>query len=548
MQGRPCILLWCALLRLQTAGCLSGNHDHFKTRSPRRLVDDGKPVNIYHHVQTIDKSMELRDVEMHRSRISMEQSRQNLDRNTDRTKRHPAMIIKSSFPLISSEQPINFVANSNHHLEIENLPVPEGKLILVAMQMDVRKVNITLLRIFREGIAAALGLLPQQVHINHLNEKKNCIEFYVSSMNDKTGMLHPVPSEEVMQSLNVNILHQSLSQFSITQVTPEKNVLHGEHGRDGFWSKEGFYAVVIFLTVFVIVVTCLLFLYRLKEKIPFQFSQEKQQNQRIDLSSMPVQPPQLEVKTAHSMVQPGLSTVTVSVDSPSRHVPDIKPCTSSSPSPFKMKPGCLQERRGSNVSLTLDMNTLGSVETFSIAPTPRERISMEYLQFASRTLTRQQLREIVESSQYLEAEFTEIPMNFVNPKELNIPCHGTKNRYKTILPNPHSRVCLKPKSSDESLSSTYINANYIRGYGGEKKVHIATQGPMINTVNDFWQMVWQEDSPAIVMITKLKEKNEKCVLYWPEKRGIYGRVEVLVNCVDEWEHCTVRDLTLKVKD
>jgi len=31
---------------------------------------------------------------------------------------------------------------------------------------------------------------------------------------------------------------------------------------------------------------------------------------------------------------------------------------------------------------------------------------------------------------------------------------------------------------------------------------------MINTVNDFWQMVWQEDSPVIVMITKLKEKNE----------------------------------------
>lgn len=31
---------------------------------------------------------------------------------------------------------------------------------------------------------------------------------------------------------------------------------------------------------------------------------------------------------------------------------------------------------------------------------------------------------------------------------------------------------------------------------------------MINTVNDFWLMVWQEDSPVIVMITKLKEKNE----------------------------------------
>lgn len=31
---------------------------------------------------------------------------------------------------------------------------------------------------------------------------------------------------------------------------------------------------------------------------------------------------------------------------------------------------------------------------------------------------------------------------------------------------------------------------------------------MVNTVNDFWHMAWQEAAPAIVMITKLKEKNE----------------------------------------
>lgn len=47
-----------------------------------------------------------------------------------------------------------------------------------------------------------------------------------------------------------------------------------------------------------------------------------------------------------------------------------------------------------------------------------------------------------------------------------------------------------------------------KGYLRHEKSYIATQGPMINTVNDFWQMAWQEDSPVIVMITKLKEKNE----------------------------------------
>ncbi|KAJ6651458.1 hypothetical protein lerEdw1_021031, partial [Lerista edwardsae] len=38
---------------------------------------------------------------------------------------------------------------------------------------------------------------------------------------------------------------------------------------------------------------------------------------------------------------------------------------------------------------------------------------------------------------------------------------------------------------------------------------------------------------------------KKCVLYWPEKRGIYGKVEVLVNSVEECENYTVRNLTLK---
>ncbi|XP_067906523.1 receptor-type tyrosine-protein phosphatase R-like [Heterodontus francisci] len=543
MQGRLDVLVVCALLRFQTAGCFSGDQEHFKTKSQRKSVSSGKPVVTYHQGQSIDEGLDLSGIEMPRSTIKMPSFRKYMDR----IRPHPAMIVKSTFPKVSNEQSIHFVANNDQRLEIEKLPVPEDDMISVAVQMDVRKLNVTLLRIFREGIAAALGLLPQQVHINHLNGKKNCIEFYISSMNDKSGMLDPMPSEEVMQSLNVNMLHQSLSEFGITQVTPEKKVMHGEHGRDEIWNKEGVYAVVIFLTAFVIVITCLMFLYRLKEKLQFQINQDKQQHQCISLASMPVQQPQPEVKIANSMVQPESvpGTVSVNIDPQGRPVPEIKPCVSSGPSPFKVKSACLQERRGSNVSLTLDMSTLGNVESFSIAPTPREKIFLEYLRTASRVLTRLQLKEYVASAQSLQAEFMEIPMNFVNPKELNIPCHGAKNRYKTILPNPHSRVCLIPKSQDEPVSSTYINANYIRGYGGQQRAYIATQGPMINTVNDFWWMVWQEDCPVIVMITKLKEKNEKCVLYWPEKRGIYGNVEVLVNSVTECEHYIIRDLTLK---
>ncbi|XP_043565684.1 receptor-type tyrosine-protein phosphatase R-like isoform X2 [Chiloscyllium plagiosum] len=564
MQGWLGIRLICALLQLQIAGCFSGDQEYFKIRSQKKSASNGKPMMIYQKVQSINKGLDLSSTEMPRSTIKMPP----LSKYTDQSRPHPAMIVKSVLPRVSNERSIHFVTNNDHQLEIEKLPIPEDDLISVAIQMDVKKLNITLLRIFREGIAAALGLLPQQVHINHLNDKTNCIEFYISSVNERSATLDPIPSDEVMQSLNVNMLHQSLSEFGITQVTPEKKIVHGEHGRDGIWNKEGVYAVVIFLTAFVIVITCLMekeniveekneirdirlkrikFLYRLKEKLHFQINQDKQQHQSINLSSIPVQQSQPEVKIANSMVQPGSlsGTVSVNIDPQGRPAPEIKPCVSSGPSPFKMKSACLQERRGSNVSLTLDMSTLGNVESLSIAPTPREKIFLEYLQTASRVLTRLQLSECVANAQSLQAEFMEIPMNFVNPKELNIPCHGAKNRYKTILPNPHSRVCLIPKSEDEPVSNTYINANYIRGYGGQQRAYIATQGPMINTVNDFWRMVWQEDCPVIVMITKLKEKNEKCVLYWPEKRGIYGKVEVLVNSVTECEHYVIRDLTLK---
>lgn len=47
-----------------------------------------------------------------------------------------------------------------------------------------------------------------------------------------------------------------------------------------------------------------------------------------------------------------------------------------------------------------------------------------------------------------------------------------------------------------------------QGYGGEERAYIATQGPTVNTVGDFWRMVWQECSPIVVMITNIEEKNE----------------------------------------
>uniref|UniRef100_A0A8D1G1N6 protein-tyrosine-phosphatase n=1 Tax=Sus scrofa TaxID=9823 RepID=A0A8D1G1N6_PIG len=479
---------FCLLLSLHAAGCLSRNNDHFLAVHQKK---SGKPAFIYHHSQDLEKSLDIAPQKIYRHSYHSSSGAQI-------SKQHP--IVNSAFPRPAYDPSLNLLAMAGQDLEVENLPIPAANVIVVTLQMDVNRLNITLLRIFRQGVAAALGLLPQQVHINRLIEKKNSVELFVSPVNRKAGISDALPSEEVLRSLNINVLHQSLSQFGITDVSPEKNVLQGQHEADKIWSKEGFYAVVIFLSIFVIIVTCLMILYRLKEKFQLSLRQDKEKNQEIHLSPIALQPVPSEAKIGNSMVQPEQAPkiLNVVVDPQGQYTPEIKASTSVCPSPFRMKPIGLQERRGSNVSLTLDMSSLGTVEPFVATPTPREKVAMEYLQSASRILTRSQLRDAVASSHLLQSEFMEIPMNFVDPKEIDIPRHGTKNRYKTILPNPLSRVCLRPKNVTDSLS-TYINANYIR----------------------------------------------KCVLYWPEKRGIYGKVEVLVINVKECDNYTVRNLVLK---
>ncbi|KAG7278578.1 hypothetical protein CRUP_013320 [Coryphaenoides rupestris] len=50
-------------------------------------------------------------------------------------------------------------------------------------------------------------------------EQKNGIELYVAS--DRPGNTMPRPAEEVIQSLNVKILHRYLGYFGITEVSSE---------------------------------------------------------------------------------------------------------------------------------------------------------------------------------------------------------------------------------------------------------------------------------------------------------------------------------------
>ncbi|XP_007430102.1 tyrosine-protein phosphatase non-receptor type 7 isoform X1 [Python bivittatus] len=205
----------------------------------------------------------------------------------------------------------------------------------------------------------------------------------------------------------------------------------------------------------------------------------------------------------------------------------------------------LQDRRGSSVSLVLDMSSLSNTEPILQVSTPRD-VTVQFLNTASHVLTQKMLQEWSCSLEELQEEFAKIPSNFISPEEFNIPGRAAKDRYRSILPNPQSRVCLKSVNFQEEES--YINANYIRGYAGQKKAYIATQGPMLNTVNDFWTMVWQEETPLIVMLTKLKERKEKCICYWPETEASYGPFTIQVQDICECDDYTIRSFSLQFKD
>ncbi|EDW85859.1 uncharacterized protein Dwil_GK23288 [Drosophila willistoni] len=160
----------------------------------------------------------------------------------------------------------------------------------------------------------------------------------------------------------------------------------------------------------------------------------------------------------------------------------------------------------------------------------------------------------------LHKEFWDLPLN--HQEKPMVFGSQTKNRYKTILPNEHSRVMLVNESSElkslqgqEELTNTnlslavhedvppYINANYIKGPDYVSKCYVATQGPLPNTIYEFWLMIYQNtqryirrcvdggssSSPhmdkthmlqqyfqKIIMLTNFTEANrQKCAIYFP---------------------------------
>ncbi|XP_033704617.1 receptor-type tyrosine-protein phosphatase C isoform X2 [Tursiops truncatus] len=164
----------------------------------------------------------------------------------------------------------------------------------------------------------------------------------------------------------------------------------------------------------------------------------------------------------------------------------------------------------------------------------------------------------------LEAEFQRLPSyrswrtQHIGNQEEN----KSKNRNSNVIPYDFNRVTLKHElemskesehDSDESSDddsdseemSKYINASFVMSYW-KPEVMIAAQGPLKETIGDFWQMIFQRKVKVIVMLTELKNGDqEACSQYWEEGKQTYGDIEVHMKDTNKSSAYTIRAFELR---
>lgn len=73
-------------------------------------------------------------------------------------------------------------------------------------------------------------------------------------------------------------------------------------------------------------------------------------------------------------------------------------------------------------------------------------------------------------------------------------------------------------------------------------MYIAAQGPLPSTIHHFWQMIWEQSSVVIVMLTPLMEEGvSQCARYWPDEgSSTYNDYEVCclnISCALIFDAC-----------
>lgn len=128
------------------------------------------------------------------------------------------------------------------------------------------------------------------------------------------------------------------------------------------------------------------------------------------------------------------------------------------------------------------------------------------------------------------------------------PLHPTTTQPLTSLPSGDDKTRVAIGENQE-----YINASYIRMQVGEEEFfYISCQGPLPSTVPAFWQMIWENKSDVVAMMTQEVERGRvKCHRYWPEKPGIpqdTGRYLLHLENQQNLEHFQIKIIRMVEKE
>ena len=123
--------------------------------------------------------------------------------------------------------------------------------------------------------------------------------------------------------------------------------------------------------------------------------------------------------------------------------------------------------------------------------------------------------------------------------------NAKKNRCPSIVPPDNYRPVLRTVTAGQQRSD-YINALFVDSYMMRSKF-IMTQTPLLDTVDDFWKLVYDYDVTTLVMLNDSEFREETCVQYWPSRPGQknFDPLIVTLTSEEEEDHVTIRTMMLE---
>ncbi|KAL4234107.1 Tyrosine-protein phosphatase non-receptor type 2 [Mactra antiquata] len=186
----------------------------------------------------------------------------------------------------------------------------------------------------------------------------------------------------------------------------------------------------------------------------------------------------------------------------------------------------------------------GSAVSFLLTSAMSSQIEQEFEQFEAKSLWPQVYQKIK-----YDASLLSIQENHTFG-EARKPENRVKNRYRDVSPYDHSRVVLQKVQDGDS---DYINASIIEVPESNRR-YILSQGPLEHTTAQFWQMIWEQQCKAIIMLNKVVENRTlKCHQYWPlgeeddddEMTFEESNLKVTLQEEQEYQHYVIRTFDLE---